>query len=140
MAVSNRDAGTVSILIGDGLGGFNAPTAYSVGRCYPGGMSAADFDADGNLDLAVAVACLPGSVAILLGNGRGQFGPSTHIDVPFAIVDVATGDLNLDGYLDLALVNSGKQAISVVLSDGQGAYQEPALSTWDFRLFQEASG
>ena len=103
-------------------------------------MSAADFDADGNLDLAVAVACLPGSVAILLGNGRGQFGPSTHIDVPFAIVDVATGDLNLDGYLDLALVNSGKQAISVVLSDGQGAYQEPALSTWDFRLFQEASG
>ena len=43
---------TIAVFLGDGSGNFAAPSTYPVGDS-PVGVEAADFDGDGNLDLAV---------------------------------------------------------------------------------------
>jgi hypothetical protein len=62
---------TVSILLGNGDGTFQAPVNYGVG-VSPFSVATGDFNGDGELDLAVAN---EGSdtVSILLGNGDGTF-------------------------------------------------------------------
>jgi len=48
--------GTVSVLLGDGSGGFGAPVSYPVGGAVPIWPAIADFDGDGNPDMAVSLA------------------------------------------------------------------------------------
>ncbi len=52
-AVCRLEAGRVSVLVGDGFGGFAAPASFPV-AVRPNGLCAGDFDEDGREDLAVA--------------------------------------------------------------------------------------
>jgi hypothetical protein len=69
LAVANEGDNTVTLLLGNGDGTFTQPPAspYSVGG-VPFQVVAADFNADGKLDLAVVLGAIgnTGSVAILL--------------------------------------------------------------------------
>jgi hypothetical protein len=51
MVVASEAAATVSVLIGNGQGGFWAPVPYGVGG-FAFSLAVADFDSDGNPDLA----------------------------------------------------------------------------------------
>jgi len=79
-------------------------------------LVAGDFNEDGKLDLATCAASL------LLGNGAGSFtaGP----DFPPGIYPrvVATGGLDGDGHLDLAIAKDGTDGVTVLLGDGQGGF------------------
>ena len=77
LAVANSvSAGTVSILLGNGAGGFSSPVSYSSGGLSPRTVAVGDFNRDGKLDIAVAN--YGGStVGILLGNGSGGFSAVT---------------------------------------------------------------
>jgi hypothetical protein len=78
LAVSNLvTPGTVSILLGNGDGTFGAPTSILTGGNQSRDVAVGDFNADLNLDLAVANNVTPGSVSILLGNGMGSFAAAT---------------------------------------------------------------
>src|SRR5258706_363009 len=70
LAVADQSGNSVSILLGNGSGGFAAPASYAVGSS-PVSIVAADFNNDGKLDLAVAN--FGGNVSVLLGNGHGVF-------------------------------------------------------------------
>ena len=52
LAAANGD-GTLSVLLGDGRGGFRAAIA-SAGNANPASLAVADFNNDGNRDLATA--------------------------------------------------------------------------------------
>ena len=97
---------------------FNSSTS-ATGH-YPAGIVAADFNADGKTDLAVAN-YTDNTVSVLLGNGDGTF--ATHVDYatsasPYALV---VGDFNNDGKLDIAA------GLSVLLGRGDGTFQ-PSLA------------
>lgn len=79
----------------------------------------ADFNGDGNLDLAV---CNLGdsTFSVLLGNGDGTFGPQLVTQTAGAI-SMAVGDFNRDGKLDLAIVSIGVQ---IWLGNGDGSFTE----------------
>ena len=64
----------VSIDIADGKGGFLPPTTYAVSS-ESDGLTLADVNHDGKLDLLVGDAY--GDVLVLIGNGNGTFGPIT---------------------------------------------------------------
>ena len=100
IAVVNGDSATVSILLGNRDGTFQAKTDYAVGGA-PYGIAVGDFNGDGNLDLAVSA--YSAVVSILLGNGDGTFQPQVQYSCIETCTDVAVGDFNRDGKLDLAL-------------------------------------
>jgi hypothetical protein len=128
LAVANHTDGNVTILLGDGLGGFTEePTTspFTVGA-GPHGIITADFNGDGKLDLAVANET-DGSVSILLGTGSGTFAAHSDFAADTGSVSVAAGDFDGDGILDLAVANSGNHDVSILIGNGNGTFH-PAVN------------
>jgi FG-GAP-like repeat len=109
---------TVSIRLGDGLGGFSGSTEVSVGFT-PYSVAIGDFNGDGKQDLAVANRD-SNTVSIRLGDGLGGFSGSTEVAVGGGPISVAIGDFNSDGKQDLAVANRDSNTVSIRLGDGLG--------------------
>ena len=106
----------LAIMISNGNGTFQTPALYPIAS-QPFQLRVADFNHDGNPDLANLCAC--GSVSILLGNADGTFQPYTsHASGTFAS-GLAIADMNGDGALDLVLTTnlapSGAGQVGVAL-------------------------
>jgi hypothetical protein len=125
VALNNPSARyALAVLLGNGDGTFQ-PAVISV----PGSsadIAAADFDGDGNVDLAF-VAGLGTQVSVVLGNGDGTFQPPTKYSLPSGEVEftVATADLSRDGVPDL-VVGCGDH-VSILLGNGDGTFGAPVL-------------
>jgi len=111
----------VSIMIGDGSGGFGPPTNFPITTWDY--LVVADFNNDGNADVFVS-SDDAGSSQILLGNGSGGLSGGANVSVGFGR-RVVPGDFNKDGKLDLALVGDGATFVSVILGDGLGHFSAP---------------
>jgi hypothetical protein len=124
LAVANDifGAGTVTILLGNGDGTFQAAHSYDAGF-RPWSVAVADFNGDGLQDLAVASNVIPGTVSILLGNGDGTFQVAQDYAVGLLPQSVAVGDFNGDGHLDLVVANAYSGTVSVLLGNGDGTFQ-----------------
>jgi len=124
LAVANDVSNDVSVLLGNGSGGFTGAhgSPVTVGT-NPFSVTVGDFNGDGNPDLATANLA-SGNVTVLLGNGFGEFFPASGS--PFATgqnpISVAVGDFNGDGRPDLATANMGSNTVSVLLGNGSGGF------------------
>lgn len=108
------------------------------GMGRPRDMVAADFNGDGRLDLATADGALDltGSFTVLMdyetdGAGAGQFAHvnSTPMGAGKYASGIATGDLNGDGILDLAVAHKNASAISIVFGTGAGGVGDGGFGT-----------
>ncbi|TAN71227.1 MAG: hypothetical protein EPN17_01915 [Methylobacter sp.] len=120
LATANEYGNSVSVRLGDGLGGFSGMTGVSMGD-YPTSVISADFNGDGKLDLA-AVNANSDSVSVRLGDGSGGFSGTTSVlvgDYPWSGI---SADFNGDGKLDLAAANANDNTVSVRLGDGSGGF------------------
>jgi hypothetical protein len=126
-AVTNFTDNTVSLFLGNGDGTFaqatGSPFPLPSATTGPIAMTSADFNSDGNLDLAI-VNETTNNVTILLGTGTGTFNlaPSSPFAVGKSPVAIATGDLNLDSHPDLVVVNEADNTASVLLGNGDGTF------------------
>ena len=111
---------TITVLLGNGNGSFGAPFSYPTGPS-PYAVVVADFNGDGNPDLAVASGD-GNSVSVLLGRGDGTFAPAVTYAAGFYPDGIAAGDLNGDGKLDLAVVNDYSNDVSILLGRGDGTF------------------
>ncbi len=117
LAVANLDSSSVSVLLGNGAGGFSPAVDYPAPS--PSSVAVGDFDGDGKADLATA-SNDPASVSVLLGDGVGGFAAAVVVgDEPGS---VTVGDLNGDGNSDLVVANPTANRISILLGDGAGGF------------------
>ncbi len=87
-------------------------------------VTAADFNNDGKVDLAVS-SFNSGGLGILLGNGDGTFGAVTQIDTGAAPDFVTSGDFNGDGDVDLAAVSFSDNTVKILMGHGDGTFSDP---------------
>lgn len=87
----------------------------------PVSVISADFNRDGNADLAV-VNHAANSVSILLGNGNGTFNNIGTLPTGNGPAAIVTADFNGDGIPDLAVVNQTDNTVSIFLGNGDGTF------------------
>src|SRR5262245_35430125 len=99
-------------------------------QSYPAGdtpvaIISADWNEDGDLDLATANFIAPG-ITVLFGGTAGSFQPPLNLvpDLNF-INSLTTGDWNEDGHLDLAAASFLTNSVEILLGDGNGNFTSP---------------
>jgi hypothetical protein len=128
VATANADYGNdtpadVSILLGDGGGGFPAAARSYRAGSGPLALTIAGLNGDGNPDLVAAKPTVQGHFSVLLGNGGGTFEPTANYGVSAQLTDVVAGDFNSDGNPDLATTKyTSAGTIAVLLNDGDGKF------------------
>jgi len=118
LATANEFGNSISILLGDGTGGYAAPVNYAAGN--PHRLAVADINGDGQLDLVTAAAGIASQVQVLFGLGGGTFAPAvTAFPTPAGAIDVEVVDLNGDGRLDIVASSTDTLTGSVSVGLGQ---------------------
>jgi hypothetical protein len=124
---------TVSIYRNDGQGNFASGQAFAAGP-NPTALAAADFDHDGDLDVAVTnhgFFAEGTTVTLLKNDGAGSFGTSVTLAVGDAPRKIVAADLNADGWADLAVANdrhnSIRNRVTILMNDASGSFS-PAVA------------
>jgi len=132
IVTANHDAGTVSVLLGNGNGTFQTNVDYPAGTSpvavATGTLRSATATSQPPMDLAVADQG-SNNVQILLGNGDGTFQAPTRYAVGHEPAGIVLADFNGDGHTDIAVTNFGDNSISILLGNGDtnGTFQ-PAFT------------
>ena len=130
LIAANLFSGSISVLIGDGAGGFSMPNNIPVITNFvgvPGSVAAGDFNGDGNLDVAIPVLYDPGRVIVMNGDGTGNFVFANEYATGQNSTAITIADFNSDSKPDIAVANKGIGAgipgnVSVLLNDGSGGF------------------
>ena len=126
---TNFESGDVTVLLGDGKGGFSqSPGSPFKANRHPFGVATSDVNGDGKLDLAVVNFSGQGTdtsddaITILLGNGDGSFkqAPGSPFKSGRLPVAAAVGDTNGDGFGDVASANMGGNNVTLLLGGKNG--------------------
>lgn len=133
IVTANNESGDVSVLAGDGAGGFAPATRFPAGA-YPVAMRIADATGDGKLDIVTANA---GSrdISLLAGDGAGAFAAPVAISIGPAAEPRAleVGDVDGDGNADIVTANAALDGsefpppelpgtVSLLIGDGAGSF------------------
>jgi hypothetical protein len=122
LAMSEQNqTGQIEVALGDGHGTFQSARSYPAGVGAGSSIVAADFNGDGELDLAVTNQG-GASVSILLGKSDGSFQLPISVNGIDRPASTAIGDFNSDGKLDLAVANDGDGTVTILLGNGDGTF------------------
>jgi hypothetical protein len=128
--VAVPDYNSVNLFLGTSDGTLQTPRDI-VTEGYGGGdsVAVADFDADGNLDLA-RTNSTSDSVSVVRGNGDGSFQTAQSFAAGDGARSVTASDVNGDGVPDLVVSATGaspsyEATVNVLLGNGDGSFALP---------------
>jgi hypothetical protein len=110
--ITGNASQSLAILLGNGDGTFGAPAFYFDANANSFSFAIADFNSDGNVDIAVPT---PGGEGILYGRGDGTLQPIVFPPSLSAFSGSLTADINNDGKADLI-------GNSIALGNGDGTF------------------
>jgi hypothetical protein len=126
------DSNQLHILHGFGNGNFAKMGSKNVGSLITNDVAAADFNADGKLDVVVVHGGINfndnNKVSVFLGNGDGTL--QNEVEYNYAgsgtfTTTVVTGDFDNDGDIDIAMGYYNdffQSSVTVMLNNGSGAF------------------
>jgi hypothetical protein len=118
----------MEVRLGNGDGTFRFGSISTYNEYSGSAIASGDFNNDGNEDLVFGAdwSGPPTQLQVSLGNGDGTFRKGSRF-AHFAELwplDIAVGDFNGDGNLDLAVAAAGA-SIQVFLGNGDGTFMHP---------------
>ena len=124
LAVGEFENEAAVILLGKGDGTFVFSSAAFASSASISGIEAADFNADGSLDLATN--------EVVLGYGKGAFNAAGGLYASGIPQGLAVGDFNADGKLDAIVASGGKSTfpasgLAVSLGNGDGTFTQGSV-------------
>ncbi len=120
---NSEDALSITILFGDGAGGFGNRYDF-FDQMIMTDIAVADFDNDTHLDIAVTQFPLQ-NVFVLFGDGSGIFVDYDTYPVGVDPFQITCGDVNNDGWEDILVTNYDQYnvgSIKVLLNNGAGLF------------------
>ena len=102
---------TLTVLTNNGSGGFVLASSPVVGN-WPQGVTAADVNGDGKVDLISSI-FNGNALSVMTNNGSGGFVLATNLSVGSNPNPVLAADINGDGKVDLISPNGGGSTLSV---------------------------
>jgi hypothetical protein len=122
---------SVSLYRNDGEGGMTFAGQWAAGTTGPSGISSADFNNDGWLDLAVAFDAYIVSnnkAAVLFNNAGSGFDSPVVVTLNSGTRQIDSGDINGDGDVDFVVAHESNRW-TVVLNNGDGTFaaQSPVV-------------
>ncbi len=119
----------VTILYGNGSGGFGSSIDFDTGVVNSEALTVGDLNGDNKPDLFVG--SNPGSAfSVLLNNGAGGFGAPTFytLNTNTGWSSTATiGDFTGDGKVDLVVANHMRDTLAVIPGNGAGVFAGPTF-------------
>lgn len=109
-----------TIASSQGYGAYSSRTNYPT-SAKPYNIVSADFDSDGDNDLATANNTA-GSLSVLMNNGDGTFATKSDYSAGTDEYAIAASDLDNDGDIDLAVTNRNSSTASVLKNNGDGTF------------------
>ena len=128
LMVSNTGSHEISILIGRGDGSFASPVNYPTGL-FPELLTLADFDGDGDLDVATTgksrIHRGPEDLTVLLNDGDGTFAaPEVYrIGDHQQPQRIEAADMNGDTHLDIFIGNYWEANVAIFQNRGDGSFE-----------------
>ena len=120
IVVANRNDNTVSVLLGDGHGSFQAPQTFSTGN-QARSLAVGDFWRDGNVGLVVG--STGGAVNVLRSSGDGTFQAPQTVVHGDEFTSVAVADLSSDGNPGIVVADGGLAVVRVLVGNGDGTFR-----------------
>ena len=120
LAVSDAEDSTVTVYRGDGDGAFAYQDSYPIGEGARGpyGLTEADFDRDGDLDVATANSNVinggADNVSVLENAGDGTLVNPRVLDAGVTPLYITRARMNADLKPDLVVANAGSDNVSVL--------------------------
>lgn len=129
----------VALWLNDGQGGFRTrtPPQPVLERFNTRALELVDVDSDGDQDLVIGLSSEPNLVLFNSGQGElSESNSSTFGEAAGNTLDIALGDANADGHLDLLEITSAK-APSIWLNNGAGRFDTALSSPENPQTLQE---
>ncbi|HWZ81502.1 MAG TPA: FG-GAP-like repeat-containing protein [Terriglobales bacterium] len=135
--VTGNADGTISVLLNKGNGTYNAGTLITSMASIsplPDYLTFADFNGDGEMDIAVSTNNSLTAVYVLPGNGNGTFGTPIQTATPYYPISLVAADFNKDGKADLLVTTTangctnGDRGYAFLQGNGNGTFSPGSLN------------
>jgi hypothetical protein len=125
VAVGDQSNGDVTILLGNGAGGFSSNILYLTG-VYVSSMTSGDFNGDSYPDLAFGDNYV-GGISVMLNNGAGGFSLEGlyPLDATHNYLLLHAADINRDHKIDLLIGMPDQNKVKIFLGAGNGIFLPP---------------
>ncbi|MFT4659996.1 MAG: hypothetical protein ACI8XB_000252 [Patiriisocius sp.] len=139
LAISHVQSNVVSVLMGDGEGGFLPEVGYTVGQGVRG-LATIDLEADGHADIVTANRNAS-SISLLSNDGTGLFGDINSIPgISDGETAMAIADANEDGIMDLFVGAYSGGEVFIMLNDGEGNFTAGGSAPVDGQVWMVTIG
>ncbi len=125
----NENSDDLRIFLNDGTGDYTEGEHiyYDMGSSTPSPNEGADFNGDGEIDLAVCTAH-DNSMRVLMGNGDGNFYSMDNYSTGDAARGLGVTDIEGDGDDDIIIANRVSSNLSIYTNDGSGNFVETNIN------------